>query len=381
MSSSKRLRAAAGVLALACAAALLCGCGSSEVSRGPGMYADVSAASSGSRMQLVEVKQGTISRNISGEGIVLYPDEEPISFAPYAGKVLSAIYVKNGDEVQPGDLIAEFEAVYSEADLEAMRSNLEIARKQFSIQRNTLAGLVSEAERNLSAAKAAEEEGTGSANDVRRAQLRLESARIDLNSLDASKDRTIQPIEDAITAFEENIADTKLVADRAGIIRDVAYLGAGTLVTPDMVLCKIYSPDVFWLGTSVDTMGSMRYNQEVTITVTKETKEYHGRIVSSPNVLGGVNGRVTILPEDIPAEKAATFTDRMKRITVLSTRFSLENVMILPVSAVGNEEGSRFVYLYEDGVMKKRYVTVGMQDTSNIQILDGLELGQMVVAG
>ncbi len=378
MSSSKRMIAV--LLAVLCFLTLLAGCASGDT-RGPGMYADVSASSSGSRMQLVEATIGSLSRNISGEGVVLYPDEEQITFAPFAGKTLVEVYVKNGDSVQPGDLLAEFEAVYSEADLESLRSNLEITKKQFEIQRNSLSNLVSDAEQNLANAKKAKASGMGSANDVRRAQLRLESAQIDLDGLDATEANAIKPIEEAIADFEADIANTKLIAERAGIIDDVAYYSAGTLVTPDMVLCTIYSPDVFWLGTSSDTVNTMRYNQPVTITVTKESKEYHGRIVASPNILGGVSGRVTILPEDIESDRAATFTDRMKRITVLAPRFSLDNVLIVPISAVGNEEGSRFVYIYEDGVVGKRYVTVGMQDASNIQILDGLEPGQIVVAG
>ena len=377
MSSSKLTRVLAGAALLVFSA----GCGSAESGQQTAMYADVSSSVASSTFELAEVSLGTISRNTSGEGVVIYPDSEYITCAGYEGTTLVQVNVKNGDSVEAGDVIAEFSRVYSQADLDTMYSDLSILKTQANIQRTALEQAVDRAEEQLAAAKTAQSDGSGSADDVKRAELLLEYAEIDYSSYVSSSNVAISAQQKLISDFEAGIANTKLIAKRSGVISDLVYLTPGSMVSADTIICTIYSPDVFWLRTSTDVSNTMRYNQTVSVNVTKEDTTYTGRIISSPNVLGQPTGQVIIQPLDFGGELAATFTDAMKRITVLAPRYELENVMVVPLSAVENEEGSRYVYVYEDGVAKKRYVTVGMQDTTNIQILDGLELGQTVVLG
>jgi hypothetical protein len=86
---------------------------------------------------------------------------------------------------------------------------------------------------------------------------------------------------------------------------------------------------------------------------------------------------VVIIP-DSPIE--IDTNNRLRRITVKASRYSLENVLTLPSKVIYNEDGKRFVYLYEDGFSKKRYVTLGLSALNTVQILDGLSEGQWVVA-
>jgi multidrug efflux pump subunit AcrA (membrane-fusion protein) len=93
-------------------------------------------------------------------------------------------------------------------------------------------------------------------------------------------------------------------------------------------------------------------------------------------VFGQSTGKVVVIPDTSININPG---DRMRRLTVSAPRFELSGVMVLPSAAVYNEDGRRFVYLYEDGIMKKRYVTVGMSSVDSVQILDGLAVGQKVV--
>lgn len=369
------------VLACILAVLMLAGCSAASESVEAGIYGDVSSSSSSHSHKLAEVKLGSISRNVSGEGSVIYPDAERITCSGYEGTIVKAVYVKNGDMIEPGDVIAEFGKSYSKADLEGLYSNLSITEAQLEMQRTIFERAVDTAKSNLSAAKKAYAAGSGTKNNVTRAELRLELAEIDLDGFEKTAADTVASLQNAIDTFEADIADVKLISDRSGIITDVAYLVTGSVVSNNTEVCTIYSPDVFWLRTSTDMANTMRYNQAVEITVTKGAKTYSGRIVSSPNVSNNPMGQVIIAPNDIPAELASSFSDRMKRITILSKRIQLDNVIIIPTAAVENEDGDRYVYIYEDGIAKKRYVTVGVQDVSNIQIIDGLEVGQSVVVG
>ena len=149
LSSSKLTRVLAGAALLVFSA----GCGSAESGQQTAMYADVSSSVASSTFELAEVSLGTISRNTSGEGVVIYPDSEYITCAGYEGTTLVQVNVKNGDSVEAGDVIAEFSRVYSQADLDTMYSDLSILKTQANIQRTALEQAVDRAEEQLAAAK------------------------------------------------------------------------------------------------------------------------------------------------------------------------------------------------------------------------------------
>lgn len=53
--------------------------------------------------------------------------------------------------------------------------------------------------------------------------------------------------------------------------------------------------------------------------------------------------------------------------------------VIVPTRAVQSGEGRHFVFIYEDGVIRRRYVQVGMVYGHESQILDGVQAGQLLV--
>ena len=57
----------------------------------------------------------------------------------------------------------------------------------------------------------------------------------------------------------------------------------------------------------------------------------------------------------------------------------LKNVLLVDKDAVQKEEGKYFVYLLEDGVVHKRYVSLGLENKKSVWILDGLSEGQELI--
>jgi hypothetical protein len=55
------------------------------------------------------------------------------------------------------------------------------------------------------------------------------------------------------------------------------------------------------------------------------------------------------------------------------------NAIIAPRSAIHPEDGRYFVFVYENGNLLKRYVTLGVRFGDEVQILYGLEPGQKVM--
>lgn len=74
------------------------------------------------------------------------------------------------------------------------------------------------------------------------------------------------------------------------------------------------------------------------------------------NIYLGIEGRVTIY-----AQKA-------------------ENVLMVPFSAVNTDQNGDFCYVIKDGVVERRQVTIGLTSESNMEVLEGLEEGEQVIA-
>ena len=373
MSSNRIFSLAASLILLLS----LSGCGKT-VTQGEALFRGITASSSGNNTQYATVELGSISRNASSEATVTYPDYTTLT-SIFADAILVSVNVKNNDSVKMGDVIAEFKIEYSEADLNTMRANLDIARKQYTSSLSSYEGAVTAAQSALTTAKSALASGTGTQNNVRRAELRLEKAQFSLTFFKSQQQATISAQQKAISDFEAKIADNKLLAPFDGTVVEVAYLTVGATIPIGTAICGIYSPETFWISGNIDITNSIRYNQNVEISITKDPKTYAGKVISAPNILGGApTGRI-LVSLDFDGILSIDPRDRMKRISILGQRYLLDNVLVVPSAAVGNEEGSRFVYIYEDGVIKKRYVVTGLSSTSTIQIIDGLAAGQSVV--
>jgi RND family efflux transporter MFP subunit len=331
----------------------------------------------GVKGNVVEVSHGSVDRSVSGEGTLVYTKSENITCDFFNARLLS-VNVRRGDTVKKGDVIAEFSIEYNESDLMSMISELEISEKQFQINLSSFQSMVDAAHAALESLT--EQYEVSPSNDleiqIAKAEINLKKAKAALNFFEYENMRMIESQKKAIKSFEETINNNKILAPFDGVIGSVEYLPVGNIVTPGSHICTLYSPDKVWISTSSDISNGMRYNTPVSIEISVANKVYTGRVITSPDLFDQSTGRVIIIPdEQIDIDP----NDRMRRITVKASRFNLDNVLVLPSRAVQNEDGKRFVYLFEDGIMKKRYVTIGMSSLNTVQILDGLTAGQTVV--
>lgn len=325
---------------------------------------------------IAEVSYGSVSRTVSGEGRLTYSTWEDIT-CDLANARLVSINVKRGDTVKKGDIIAEFTIEHNQSDLVSMVSELEILEKQFRTNLSSYQSMVDAAKASVNSLK---EQYAASPTDklktqLAKAEINLKKAQASLEFFEYDSLRMIERQKKAIEKYEERISNNKILAPFDGIVGSVEYLPVGNIVKPGSAICSLYYRDKVWITTNSDISNGMRYNSPVTIEVSVINKKYTGRVITAPDLFGQTTGRVVIIPdEDIDIDPG----DRLKRITVKADRFRLDNVLVLPSRAVQNEEGKRYVYLFEDGIMKKRYVTVGMSSLDTVQILDGLTAGQYV---
>ena len=53
--------------------------------------------------------------------------------------------------------------------------------------------------------------------------------------------------------------------------------------------------------------------------------------------------------------------------------------MVVPKEAIVQQDGENYVFVYEDGIAKRRVVEIGLSSESLQEITSGLQEGQMVI--
>ena len=86
----------------------------------------------------------------------------------------------------------------------------------------------------------------------------------------------------------------------------------------------------------------------------------------------------TIFPVDMSIEsKGMNLLIGMKGDADISVS-SIGSALIIPVEALFDQNGKNYVYVVEDGTLKKTDITTGATTDTTVQVLSGLEAGQVV---
>lgn len=198
----------------------------------------------------------------------------------------------------------------------------------------------------------------------------------ELNNLDISDNLA----ELAALTPEELLAKGKegMKADMNGVVASVDILqtnsaaqGAAlfTIAGTDSVRVKI--------EVSPDDYDKMKPGSEVTVTLADHT--YKGTLdgvdkIAVPNAKGVpvIGARIHI--ED-PDENICIGASAKIRMTVAEAK----NVVVIPTEAVNASTDGDFVYVIENGIVKEKPVTLGISSSTETEITEGLNEGDMVV--
>jgi hypothetical protein len=117
---------------------------------------------------------------------------------------------------------------------------------------------------------------------------------------------------------------------------------------------------------------------DVTITASykKEKKVFEGTVVSDPKVLpDDVSQKYTV----IQLKEPVSVIDLQGEVSYKCDTEVLQEVLLIDRDAVTKEDNKDFVYILEDGSVKKRFIVTGPFNMDEIVVFDGLDEGQTLV--
>ncbi len=396
------------------------------------------------------VERGDVIREIQISARVAPVVQEELFFK--MGGYVDTVYVKRGDEVKTGDLLAELEMTdlknqitQKEAEMTAVQLNYD--RRLAEAQAN-----VRSKELRLAILKvsASESQWVSARINLERAQARLKNARIEYNeSLDRSwekedmrrnyaedvreaewnlevaeaqyqdvlNDRTRNGYEIelaqqdldlttmalgevevglditqtllSLQRLKDQLNDALIVAPFDGVILQISVVD-GKEVQGYKELMTLADLSALEISADLDDTEMSELTEGMPIVaefVNKPGKEIQGVIRRLPYPYGSTkplegsddedkSTRITLLN----AEEADYEYDvgDMLRITIELERS--ENALRLPAQAVRTFEGRTFVVIQQEGGQRRMDVRLGIQSAEWVEILDGLQEGEVVIA-
>lgn len=286
----------------------------------------------------------------------LTPFNEATIKAKVAGELMQ-VAVREGESVNQGQVLARIDQTEVRARVAAREADVAGARAQLDW-----------ADKNRSTQKALLDRKFISQNAFDNIQSNYDVAVAKLRSAEAE-----------LVVARKSLGDSVLVAPFPGIVAQ-RHVQPGERVALDAKVITVVNLSRLELEAAVPAaqISRLRVGQQVAFSVDGfGERAFGGRIerinpatVSgsrSINVYAVIDNPEGVLRGGLFAQ-GAVILERVER------------ALVVPASAVREEIGQTFVYAIEDGLVKRKNVTVGAADASGrVQVLQGLAAGERIV--
>jgi RND family efflux transporter MFP subunit len=297
-------------------------------------------------VQLVAVKEVKVehfAHYIEVQGAL--DGDNNVAVFPEAPGVIEEIYVKVGQHVNKGQLMARMNDAAAREQIKGLESGLELATTVYEKQKSLWDQNIGSEVQYLQAKNTKE---------TLESQLASAKKQLDMMQVKSPINGTIEESQLKIgqMAAPQYPAFRVVNFGQLKVITDVAEAYAAKIKTGDEII--VYLPDI--------------------------KKEYRGQVNFASKFINQVNRtfRVeAILKESDPNMKA-------NMVAVLKiTDYETDNAIILPMNFVQNDQNSAFVYVAEksgkDNKAIKRKVTTGQVYNGLAEITDGLKPGDNII--
>ena len=312
------------------------------------------------------VQRGDIVVEAKLSGRVVPLALETVYF-PIAGQVRE-VYANVNDVVKEGDLLGELaEAQELRAQAEETRRTIRRAQIDLEIAQLTLEQFQSQGR---------------SENEVKIQELQVELAQMRLDEVLQSLG--IDPDSAVLDELDAQVAQARAFAPASGTI--IAAVNAGRNVTPTTPAFVLGDPDELEVVANLDPskgdteVREMFEGMPVTATLDADTDvQLTGTIRQLPSPYGtgeSDEGAIHVVLDSSPSADTYQSGDN---VTVAVLLASKEGVLWLPPDAIRSAGGRTFVIINSESGPQRVDVELGLQTRDRVEIISGLEEGQVVV--
>jgi multidrug efflux pump subunit AcrA (membrane-fusion protein) len=299
--------------------------------------------------------------------------------------VLQELKVKNGMEVAKGDTIAILSAGEGESRNEAYMQELEELKASYVFQRTLDNKEAGKREKRISAMI---ENKTQNTFEYKKTVQELNKIKLSMEMEDARYQYETETLKRNIEKAGEQSGVIEVKAEAAGIVTEVTASSEGYSIPKDTLLCKIADPSSLCIMVYTDDKEVVPMDREVTVDLYQTEEDLQGQVISSyQDAAKTVYNEKRVLRENNPQMTKISYIaleegmsyESVKAFGVNVILWSVPNAIIIDTRAIYNENDRRYVWLMEEGQMKKQYITMGYNEGNSAWIIQGLSAGQEII--
>lgn len=339
------------------------------------------------------VRQGDIENVIAATGKMDAIERVNVG-AQVSGQV-KKLYIKAGDNVRKGQLIAEIDDQPQRSDLRNAQAALSVAQADLQTRQATLVRQQAQFQRlqqmiKTNAVSRQDFDTAAEAWRIAQAELTAQQARViqaqievDKKQLDLGYTRIMAPIDGTVVAIVTKQGQTVNAVQSAPTIAKLAQLGTMTIKVQisEADITNIQPGQQAWFTTFANP--DKRYNATLrSIELAPESVMKDDALMgnSESNTVSSTNAAVyynALL--DVPNPDNALRISMTAQVNLL--RDQAKNALLVPVQATKKaSDGRTYVEIADQNNQpEKRYITTGISDSVDIQVLSGLRLREKVI--
>lgn len=307
---------------------------------------------------LTTATEGSIEQTTALMGTVQPSDTYYIT--PKVAGELVEIYVQNGQTVEEGAPIAKID---NQKQIDAAKSQMEAANASVQAA-SQQAATAQDAVNRMTPLYESGDISVQSYNQT------ANSAKAAASQVDAAKAQAAS----AKLNYETQVEFATVTAPAAGVVQNQNMTLHG-MVSQSSQLCVITGTGakVVKFNVTEDVLQNLTMGQ--TVTVEKNGTSYSGTITKLTKLVDPQSG---LFPVEATLSGAGALSDGS------STKLSLvaakaDHALLVPVDAVYYSGGNPYVYTYENGLVKRVFITTGISDDQYYEVTDGLDGTEQIV--
>lgn len=304
---------------------------------------------------------GTFTNTATVSAEKIYGKTAELSF-PFNEVELEAVYVKTGDKVKEGDMIAKIK-VPTKEKLDNYAQNIQNEKDTYQ---SVLASYNSQIQQKSEEAAG----NSGTAKEI--SQAELSRLQIEREQYIYTMDNAIKEMEEEYKKLQNISGQESIYAPFDGIVQSACEAGQGDTISSDYIIATIYSSDEILF--SFKNEKNFRYGVEVTIEagVGDERQKFKGKVVAADNIMFEdyqTNKAYVVATEEFDAKN-------LQNVYVSGEVMRLENVLVADQLSVMQEKEKYGVSIEMEEGAKYRHITLGAFGDGKAWILQGVEEGQ-----
>jgi RND family efflux transporter MFP subunit len=338
------------------------GGGAGGAARGPGGGGGGAGGRPSPSITLAATDVATVAPMTIEDGVALTGDLHPLETIDVRARIegdLMSVYVREGDQVRAGQLLATFEASEQEssrasAEADRAAANAELANAQWTLEQNESlfkAGAIAE-------------------RDLKTSQQAVITARARLAAAVAR-----------LRASGNQARDTRVVAPASGVL-EKRLVDGGVHLARGAPMFTIVRSGTLELAAAVPARQAAPVRVGQVVHFVADGRRFDGSVARVSPTIDPATRAVTVyvqVPNPGNTLRGGTFaTGRVVART-------LTNVLAIPTAALrqGQEDGKPFVYRIDGKTLNSAPVQLGAVDEQQgvAQVTEGLQAGDKIVVG